>query len=98
MYKIGETHLTLSIEDQERWGWERAERLLVFELTDDEYEEYEKLSPCEIMSVLEEYGFKNDSDYLVQPGAQYTDYEFVACISHGFSGQLIIKEITSYNV
>ena len=98
MYKIGETDLTLSIEDQERWGWERAERLLVFELTDDEYEEYEKLSPCEIMSVLEEYGFKNDSDYLVQPGAQYTDYEFVACVSHGFGGQLIIKEITSYNV
>ena len=98
MYKIGETDLTLSIEDQERWGWERAERLLVFELTDDEYEEYEKLSPCEIMSVLEEYGFKNDSDYLVQPGAQYTDYEFVACVPHGFGGQLIIKEITSYNV
>lgn len=98
MYKIGETDLTLSIEDQERWGWERAERLLVFELTDDEYEEYEKLSPCEIMSVLEEHGFRNDSDYFVQPGAQYTDYDFVACVPHGFGGQLIIKEITSYNV
>ena len=98
MYKIGETDLTLSIEDQERWGWERAEKLLVFELTDDEYEEYEKLSPCEIMSVLEEYGFRNDSDYFIQPGARYTDYDFVACISHGFGGQLIIKEITSYNV
>ena len=98
MYKIGETDLTLSIEDQERWGWERAERLLVFELTDDEYEEYEKLSPCEIMSILGEYGFGNDSDYFVQPGAQYTDYEFVACVPHGFGGQLIIKEITSYNV
>lgn len=98
MYKIGETDLTLSIEDQERWGWERAERLLVFELTDDEYEEYEKLSPCEIMNILEEYGFRNDSDYFVQPGAKYTDYAFVACVSHGFGGQLIIKEITSYNV
>lgn len=98
MYKIGETDLTLSIEDQERWGWERAERLLVFELTDDEYEEYEKLSPCEIMNILGEYGFGNDSDYFVQPGTQYTDYEFVACVSHGFGGQLIIKEITSYNV
>ena len=65
MYKIGETDLTLNIEDQERWGWERAERLLVFELTDDEYEEYEKLSPCEIMNILGEYGFGNDSDYCV---------------------------------
>lgn len=74
------------------------ERLLVFELTDDEYEEYEKLSPCEIMNILEEYGFKNGSDYFVQPGDRYTDYEFVACVSHGFGGQLIIKEITSYNV
>ena len=98
MYKIGETDLTLSIEDQERWGWERAERLLVFELTDDEYEEYEKLPPWEIMKDLEKLGFKDDSDYFVQPGAQYTDYEFVACVSHGFGGQLIIKEITSYNV
>lgn len=77
-----------------RW----AERLLVFELTDNEYEEYEKLSPCEIMSILKEYGFRNDSDYLVQPGAQYTDYDFIACVPHGFGGQLIIKEITSYNV
>lgn len=98
MYKIGETDLTLSIEDQESWGWERAERLLVFELSDDEYEKYEKLSPCEIMSILEEYGFRNDSDYFVQPGARYTDYDFVACVPHGFGGQLIIKEITSYNV
>lgn len=98
MYKIGETDLTLSINDQERWGWERAERLLVFELTHDEYEEYEKLLPFEIMSILEEYGFRNDSYYLVQPGAKYTDYEFVACIPHGFGGQLIIKEIMSYNV
>lgn len=98
MYKIGETDLTLSIEDQERWGWERAERLLVFELTDDEHEEYERLSPCEIMENLEERGFRNESDYFVQPGAQYTDYEFVACVSHGFGGQLIIREITSYNV
>lgn len=98
MYKIGETDLTLSIEDQERWGWERAEKLLVFELTDDEYEEYEKLPPWEIMKDLEKLGFKDDSDYFVQPGAQYTDYEFVACVSHGFGGQLIIKEITSYNV
>ena len=98
MYKIGETDLTLSIEDQESWGWERAERLLVFELTDDEHERYEKLSPCEIMKDLEEQGFRDGSDYFVQPGAKYTDYEFVACVSHGFDGQLIIREITSYNV
>lgn len=98
MYKIGETDLTLSIEDQESWGWERAERLLVFELSDDEYEEYEKLSPWEIMKDLEKLGFKDDSDYFVQPGARYTDYDFVACVPHGFGGQLIIKEITSYNV
>jgi len=98
MYKIGETDLTFSIADQERWGWERSEKLLVFELSEYEYETYENLSPYEIMKDLEELGFRDDSDYFVQPGAQYTDYEFVACVSHGFGGQLIIREITSYNV
>lgn len=64
----------------------------------DEHEEYEKLAPWEIMKALEKYGFRDGSDYFVQPGAKYTNYEFVACIPHGFGGQLIIKEITSYNV
>lgn len=98
MYKIGETDLTLSIEDQEKWGFERSEKLLIFQLTDEECEHYENLSPIEIMTELEKLGFNSESNYYVQPGARYTNYEFVALVPHGFEGQLIIRQIDSYNV
>lgn len=98
MYKIAEVDLDYNLKDQERWGFERSEKLLVFQLTDEECEHYGELSPIEVMVELENLGFNSESNYYVQPGTRYTDYEFVALVPHGFEEQLIIRQIDSYNV
>ena len=68
--------------------------LAVYRLSENEMHEIEEqVMPTD--AIMEFLGFE-DSDYLVEPGAWYTERNFVACNS--ITGLLVIEVIKSLNI